>query len=421
MNLEKSLAKLFSLHSFGIKLGLDNIKKFLNLLGNPQEQLKTFHIAGSNGKGSTAAFLASILQEFGYKVGLYTSPHFVRFNERIKISGVEIPDEDIASFIEKHEKFIEENGLTFFEATTAMAFDYFAKNKVDYAVIETGLGGRLDATNVLNPLAVIITSISYEHTDILGEKLEQIAAEKAGIIRNRTKVFIGKLPEEAQSIISERCKETNSELFNIEDYTVEKRNSLELYTEEIELDDWTMPLRGGYQKYNAALAGLVTAKTLDVRRFNIISAGIKSVIKNTGFQGRYEFYHSKPDIIFDSAHNSEGVQNFLYEFQKDSDKYSKKVLLFGVMRDKAVESMLKMLSKAFDEIRITQIEYVRVRSIEELQEVADKLSIKVIKETKPAEFVRLFKEHETDGCLVVLGSIYLVGAVKTELREYKNA
>ncbi len=197
MDIETSLNKLFSLHTFGIKLGLENTIGFLNHLGNPQQDLKTIHIAGSNGKGSTASFIASILQEFGFKVGLYTSPHFVKFNERVVINGKQIDDEYISSFITENEKYIDEHQLTFFEVTTAMAFQYFKEMKPDYCVIETGLGGRLDSTNVLNPLAVVITTISLEHTNVLGNTIEQIAAEKAAIIKKDSKCFYRFLKKEA--------------------------------------------------------------------------------------------------------------------------------------------------------------------------------------------------------------------------------
>src|SRR5690606_8415986 len=183
MNIERILTKLFSLHNFGVKLGLDNIKAFMEHLGNPQKYLKAFHIAGSNGKGSTSAFISSILMESGFKTGLYTSPHFINFNERILIDGKQISNEAVAEFFEKNEKFIDEHKLTFFEVTTALAFQYFYENNVDYAVIETGLGGRLDATNIFNAEGVVITSISLEHTNILGNTVNEIAGEKAAIIK----------------------------------------------------------------------------------------------------------------------------------------------------------------------------------------------------------------------------------------------
>ena len=415
MEISSALNKLYSLHQFNIKLGLDNITSFLRLIGNPQEKFKTFHVAGSNGKGSTAAFAASMLQELGYKTGLYTSPHFIRFNERVKVNGKEITDDFIAGFISSYEKEIDETGLTFFEVTTALAFQYFAANNVDYAVIETGLGGRLDATNVLSPMAVIITSISLEHTQILGDTIEKIAFEKAGIIKKNSKVFIGKLDEAAEGIIRNRCEEFNDELFSINDYILEKGDMLELYTEEIELDDWRMPLRGNYQKYNAALAALAVIKTLDVTSFHHIENGIKHVISNTGIQGRYEYYRTKPDVIFDSAHNPDSFNNFISEYIKEKKKYTKRVLLFGVMRDKAVDEMLAIAAGVFDEIHLCRARYDRALPAEELALIAEKHNIKAIIENNPSEFVKEFERREQNECLVVTGSMYLLGDIKSDL------
>ena len=415
MKINSALEKLYSLHQFNIKLGLDNISSFLKKIGNPQNQLKCFHIAGSNGKGSTAAFTASILQELGYKVGLYTSPHFVRFNERVKINGVEIPDTYIAGFISAFEKEIDQLQLTFFEVTTALAFQYFFDQKTDYAVIETGLGGRLDATNVLNPAAVIITSVSLEHTQILGDTIEKIAFEKAGIIKGNCRVFTGKLPEKAEAIIRQKCMDLQDELFMIDDYLFEKGDMLELYTEEIEFDDWRMPLKGSYQKYNAALGALAVIKTLDVTNFHPVEHGIKHVISNTGIQGRYEYYSREPDIIFDSAHNPDSLTNFIREFNKDRDKYSKKVLLFGVMKDKAVDEMLSVAGKNFDEIHVCRPRYERALPVEELINKAKNLNIRTIREDNPSEFVKKFEGREQTECLVILGSMYLIGDIKSDM------
>jgi dihydrofolate synthase / folylpolyglutamate synthase len=415
MTLEYSLKKLFSLHSFGIKLGLDNVKIFLDKIRNPQNNLKLIHVAGSNGKGSTSSFLASILMEYNYKVGLYTSPHFVRFNERIKINGQEIPDDTIASFIDKYEKLIDELQLTFFEVTTALAFEYFYMNNVDYAVIETGLGGRLDATNVIKSIASVITSISLEHTKILGNTIEKIAAEKAGIIKKGIPVFIGKLPHKAIETIEKKCFESHSELFKISDYINDENGSLELYTDELELDEWTIPLRGDYQKYNAALAALVISKLLDESNSNVIERGIRNIVKNTGIQGRYEIFNEHPDIIFDSAHNPEGIRNFLSEFKKDIKNYTRKKVLFGVMKDKSVEEMLSMLWEYFDEIHITSIEYERACTINELNKVADKMHLNVIIEPNPNDFINKFLQKDEKSVLVVLGSMYMLGEIKSHL------
>jgi dihydrofolate synthase / folylpolyglutamate synthase len=421
MELTSALEKLFSFHQFNIKLGLENISAFLKHLGDPQKKLKAFHIAGSNGKGSVAAFTASILKEMGYIVGLYTSPHFVRFNERIKINNLEIPDEYIAEFISSNEKIIDNLQLTFFEVTTALAFKYFADKEVDFAVIETGLGGRLDATNVLNPVAIIITSISLEHTQILGDTIAKIAFEKAGIIKNNSKVFAGKLPDEAAIVIEKKCEETNCELFFLNDYILERHNTIELYTEEIEFDDWQMPLKGNYQKLNAALASLAVIKTLDITNFHPIEHGIRNVISNTGIQGRYEYYRRKPDIIFDSAHNPESLSNFVREFSKDHSKYTRKVLLFGIMKDKAVNEMLSIVKNHFDEIHFCKAKYERALPPEQILEIAKKLNIKGIIERNPNGFVNGFERREKDECLVILGSMYLLGDIKSELLLNKSA
>ncbi len=417
MKIEEALSKLFALHTFGMKLGLENIKSFLNHIGNPQDQLRTIHVAGSNGKGSTAAFLSSILQELGNNVGLYTSPHFVKYNERIKINSEEIPDDYVAEFVSKYDKFIEKHKLTFFEVTTAIAFQYFVDKNVDLAVIETGLGGRLDATNVLNPLASVITSISLEHIHILGDTLEKIAIEKAGIIKHSVPVFTGQLPPDSAKVIEDKCSTLGCEYYKLSDYIIKRKDSIELYTEEIELDDFTMPLRGTYQKYNAALAGLVISKTFNSDDFVHIERGIKKVVKNTGLQGRFEYYNTQPDIIFDSAHNPDGVKNFLSEFKKDAKAFKRKVLLFGVMKDKSIKEMLSELNRYFDEIRITNINYERAAKVEDLLKLAQEMKINVIEEQDPAKFIELFRGNGIDDCLVVLGSMYLLGEIKSKIGQ----
>jgi dihydrofolate synthase/folylpolyglutamate synthase len=417
MKKEIALEKLFSLQTFGVKLGLTNIIKFLKLLGNPQNKIKSFHVAGSNGKGSTSSFIASILKEAGYKTGLYTSPHFVNFNERIKINGVEIDDQFVVNFIELHEKYIFDNELTFFEVTTAMAFLYFKEMNVDYAVIETGLGGRLDATNVINPIGVVITSISLEHTNVLGDTIELITKEKAEIIKKDSKVFIGYLPEASSKIIEAKCDDVNVELFKLEDNMIVRENFVELYTEELNIDKLDSPLRGYYQRYNAVLAALTVYKCLDLCNEKIFEKGIINVVKNTGLSGRYEIAVKRPLIILDSAHNLEGISNFLNEFRLDEKKYKTKKLLFTAMRDKSVFQMLALLKSHFDKIYVTELSFDRGLKIKELQEIAEESDIKV----SPMDFKECLKEYirenSTDECLVITGSMYLIGEIKKILPE----
>lgn len=415
MNLETSLKKLYSLHTFGIKLGLDNTIGFLNYLGNPQNELQTIHIAGSNGKGSTSSFIASILMEMGYKVGLYTSPHFVKFNERIVINGKQIEDKYVAEFISRNDKYIDEHQLTFFEVTTAMAFQYFQEMKTDYCVIETGLGGRLDSTNVLNPLSVVITTISLEHTNVLGNTIEQIASEKAAIIKNDTKVFTGLLKPEAEKIVREKCMEPHSQYLPLKKYLVE-RSTTSIRIADDKMFEINPPLKGSYQKTNAALAALTVAKTFskfDEQKFN---AGIKNVSKNTGLTGRYEIYNESPRIIFDSAHNPEGIENFLNEFNKEASQHDKRFLIFGAMRDKAIEEMIKKLGEYFDELLLSEIQYERAAKPEELLVVCNQLNIRSRILNQPAGFIKEFKKLDSNDCLVVLGSMYLLGEIKQQLQ-----
>ena len=420
MEIESALNKLYSLQKFGIKLGLTNIEGFLSRLGNPQNEFQSIHIAGSNGKGSTASFIASILTEAGYKIGLYTSPHFVRFNERIRVKNSEITDDYINSFVSDYNTYIDNNQLTFFEVTTALAFRYFADNDINYGIIETGLGGRLDATNVIQPLASVITSISYEHTEILGDTIEKIAEEKAGIIKKNCKVFIGKLPVDAEKVIFNKCKNIGSLLFKLSDYIIEKRNNISFHSPDLQIENLTVPLNGFYQKFNASLAVTTLVETLGINDKDIIDKGIKNVFINTGLQGRYEIFNERPKVIFDSAHNIEGVKNFADSFNNESDNYNKRILLFGVMRDKAVKEMLKILIPFFDEIHFTDINMERCLKAEELQKIAMELNIKSIVQKDTGFFISDFIATGLNNCLVVLGSMYILGSIKGKLFTKKK-
>ena len=421
MTIEKALQKLYSMHQFGVKLGLDNITNLLHYLGNPEKKFKSFHIAGSNGKGSTASFTSSILIEDGYKTGLYTSPHLVKFNERIRINGIEIPDEFIAEFISAHQKYIDENNPTFFEITTALAFVYFVQNKVDYAVIETGLGGRLDATNTIIPEASIITSISREHTNILGNSLEEIAGEKAGILKPEVPVFTGIMRKEAEDVIDKKSEEKGCKLFRLSDFLQIKDTFAELDLGKKKYKIYDLPLQGFHQKLNAALALLALNKTLGVSDYKTINKGFAKVLKNSGLQARYEVANENPKIIFDAAHNPEGTESFINEFKNEFENYEERILIFGVMKDKDAEEMLGFLKPYFSKFILTTIDYERAAEPKELQELAAKLDVETAVEKNPAKFINDYiKTRNNKSCLVVLGSIYVIGAIKANLFDGKK-
>lgn len=419
MNLEESLNKLFSLHQFGIKLGLEKPKHLFNYLGNPQSKLKCFHIAGSNAKGSVASFISSILIEDGYKVGLYTSPHFVKFNERIRINGEMIDDNYVVKFMNDINKYIDEYEPTFFELTTAMAFKYFAENKVDYAVIETGLGGRLDATNVINPVASVITTISLEHTNILGNSIEEIAYEKGEIIKSHSKAFIGILPEQAKEVLQRKGFSVNTEFYNLEDNLRIENDHVILFNNERDYHLYETPLFGKYQLKNAALAILSILNSMNLKNTQSIFNGIKYVVKNSGIQGRYEVFNESPRVILDSSHNEEGITNFLNEFKEEKNKYNLREVIFGVMKDKNIKEMLKQFDNNFDKIFVTSFYYERAASVDQIKNIADELNINIEVISSPAEYIQEFVLNKSEECLVVLGSIYLLGEIKAKLIEKK--
>ncbi|MCX6168054.1 MAG: bifunctional folylpolyglutamate synthase/dihydrofolate synthase [Ignavibacteriales bacterium] len=420
MDIQSAINKLFSLHQFGIKLGLDNILNLLEQIGNPHNNIKTIHIAGSNGKGSTASFITSILMEAGYKVGIYTSPHFVKYNERIRINGIMIDDEYVAKFVTGLEDYIEKQNPTFFEITTALAFKYFDDQKVDYAVIETGLGGRLDATNVINPIASVITSISLEHTEHLGNTLEKIAFEKAGIIKNDSSVFTGRMPQVAEKIIREKAVQCCSTFIPIKDYTRHESDRLIVKLKENSFSLYTTPLIGEHQFYNAALAIKTSNECCGIKDGQTFSRGIKYVEANTGIQGRYEIVNEQPKIIFDSAHNPEGINSFINEFSKEFQTYDERILIFGAMRDKSIKEMLLALNPYFTRIYVTKVDVERSATIEELQTIANAAEIKVSPLVNSGSFMEQFQKEVGKPCLVVLGSMYLLGEIKSK-KINKNA
>ncbi|MFA7421683.1 MAG: folylpolyglutamate synthase/dihydrofolate synthase family protein [Melioribacteraceae bacterium] len=419
MEIKPALDKLYSLHQFGIKLGLESTLLLLDQIGNPHKKLKCFHIAGSNGKGSTASFIASILVEHGFKVGLYTSPHFVRFNERIKINGREISDEKIVQFISKLEKYIDECRPTFFELTTALAFEHFAEENVDYAVIETGLGGRLDATNVIDPLASVITSISLEHTTHLGNTIEKIAFEKAGIIKKKKPVFIGAVTQVAENVIIDKANEENSECYISKDFVVKNENHIAVKVKGNHFTIYNTPLLGDHQLMNAALAIKAVSETIENIKPLMVSRGIQKVLQNSKIEGRYEVFNDYPRIIFDSAHNPEGVGVFVEQFKKEYRNYEEKILIFGAMKDKSIGSMLSCLLPFFDQIIVTSIQDERAANPEEIKVLVDNPKIKAVDLDSAFKYLSDFLKTPKNACLVVLGSMYLLGEIKSKIIEKK--
>jgi dihydrofolate synthase/folylpolyglutamate synthase len=331
---------------------LDGIRKFCEILGNPEHQLKAIHVAGTNGKGTTCHMLASIFQEAGYKTGLYTSPHLERFQERVKINGVEIPDDALIVFFRTYEKDIVKLGLTYFEITTGLAFWYFCREITDIAIIETGLGGRLDATVVVNPLVSVITSIGLDHTDVLGKTITEIATEKAGIIKRNTPVVVGKICDEAKAAISKKATEEHADFFEANDLMPSWKGDgveFESYHEEKKAF-FRMDLINPINAINAAMAIKTIQLLPEVWKISTanIADGLIRVVQNTGFRARFERLRPDRDWFYDGAHNAEALQ-YTVETLKSLNLPRPWIFVFHVMKDKLSIEFQESVSE-FDEL-----------------------------------------------------------------------
>ena len=311
------------------KPGLDNIKKLCDYWGNPQDKIKTIHIGGTNGKGSTSNMLASILQEAGYKVGVYNSPHLVEFTERVKINGEKADKEFVYRFIQKLKQIPEQILPSFFEFTTIMAFEYFYQNEVDFAIIEVGLGGRLDSTNIITPLVSAITNVQLDHQDILGETLEEIAAEKAGIIKENVPIISGDENILVKNIIHEKADAVGTEFID----------ATEVKT-DLETD-----LKGNYQRKNIrvvlALVEVLRKKNIFISDENIHD-GLLHVQKNTGFIGRWFEFSKNPLTICDTGHNKAGLDMV---FSQLAEYQCHKHIVLGFVKEKNIDEVLKILPR----------------------------------------------------------------------------
>jgi dihydrofolate synthase/folylpolyglutamate synthase len=318
--------------SIAYKEDLTNTLLLSEYLGNPEKNLKFIHVAGTNGKGSTSHLLASVLQEAGYKVGLYTSPHLKDFRERIKINGKEICEDFVIEFIQKHKNFFETNDLSFFEMTVGLAFDYFKKEKIDIAIIEVGMGGRLDSTNVIMPLLSVITNIGKDHTQFLGTTFESIAREKAGIIKQKIPVIIGEYTTETEAVFLAKANEMQSDIY---------------FASELISENYPSDLIGAYQISNkrTALQALMVLNSQKV--FNVSEVAQKSgflnVVKNTGLQGRWQQLNSAPKVICDTAHNKHGLEIVLNQLK--TEQFDTLHFVFGVVNDKDLDEILPLFPK----------------------------------------------------------------------------
>jgi len=439
MNYQETLSYLFNLERFGIKLDLSNIVSLTNHLGNPHLEFPCIHIAGSNGKGSVAAMIQSILSASGYRTGLYTSPHLVDYRERIRIGDELIDKNFILEFVDDLEDEINKNGYTFFEVTTALAFSYFANNKVDIAVLETGMGGRLDATNIVNPLISIITDISLEHTNHLGKTLPQIAFEKAGIVKNRVPTITLIENKEVFQVIKNVCAQRKSPLFvSLNDSKERSIQYKPLVKGDVKIHQLLLDrtifdfgeykglelnLGGRHQVTNACLA-ISTVGRLKEVGWKIDNKAVREGLNHVNWRGRLEIFRRNPLTLLDVAHNPAGTKALVDALDEFFPK-KKITFIFGVMADKDYTSILKEICRKAKFIVLTKPGYRRAADPESLEKVVRKESkpYKIIPNVKHA-YIFALKNAESNEVICITGSHFTVGeflnqSERSEVRSKK--
>jgi dihydrofolate synthase / folylpolyglutamate synthase len=427
MNYKETLDFLFSalpmfqrIGAAAYKANLDNTLALDEYLGHPHKSFISIHVAGTNGKGSVCHMLAAILQMAGYKTGLYTSPHLKDFRERIRIDGKCIPEKEVTGFVENHKPFIEKIKPSFFEMTVSMAFDYFRKEKVDIAVIETGLGGRLDSTNIISPIVSVITNIGLDHTNLLGNTLKKIAEEKAGIIKHRTPVVIGE-SQEVFPVFMKKANELHAPLFIADQkYRVEecesRSNNMQAFRvylrDGLRFDAIITDLLGNYQRKNIATV-LRTVDVLTEAGFNVtdrsILSGCSNVKKLTGLRGRWEILDTEPLVICDTGHNREGLIEVVRQIRRTP--YKQLHFIFGTVSDKDPTHVLKVLPKEAL-YYFTQANIPRAMAREELARMALKEGLHGKTYPTPFEALEAAKAaSDSDDLIFIGGSTFIVAEI----------
>ncbi len=417
---------LFDLEKFGMKMDLRNIQSLMEFAGNPQKNFKVIHVAGTNGKGSTCAAIASVMGAMGNKVGLYTSPHIIDFTERIKIGNEPISESELSRLTEMFEPEIVRLNATFFEATTAIMFKYFADCEIDFAVVETGLGGRLDSTNIVDPLISVVTSIGLDHTEILGETLEKIAFEKAGIMKPGRPAVINVSAPSVKDVFKSVAARLNAELYFVDEVANYEELRLDvdstIFSAKVLSESYPgirFGMVGRHQMQNA-LTALTTLEILDRHGTHIetggLYQGLKNVSKNTGHRGRLERISLNPLVVLDVAHNPEGVGAVLESLGVFGDRRG--IVLFAAMRDKDASLMLDMLRQRFEVIILTQLRTPRSLNFAELKMLSETIKLKAHIFDNSSEALRTaLTQINNDSFLLIIGSHYLAGEILPQLEE----
>lgn len=427
---DEALQWIHSRLKFGIKPGLKRMEWMLEKLNNPERRIRVIHIGGTNGKGSTTTYFRSILNEAGYEVGSFTSPFFDRFNERISINGTPISDGELIELTNIIKPLCEEldstelGGPTEFEVITAMAIYYFAYiNRVDIALFEVGLGGRLDSTNVLNPILTVITNIGKDHTNLLGETIAEIASEKAGIVKSGVPLISAVKQPEALKVIEEKVREGRASLYLLgKEFHVNNHKPMEtgegFSVETIfqSFDNLKISMMGRHQTENAALAVMGALYLSKLYAFYIKEEHIRTGLEKAYWPGRFEIVSNAPLVLIDGAHNEEGMEALANEL---SARYSTKKIkaVFAALHDKKLDGMLRRLDGITEQITFTDFEYPRAAKAEELYGISHAKEKKVVHDWQEA-IRKVIQDLTAEEMLVITGSLYFISRVKPWLIEY---
>jgi dihydrofolate synthase / folylpolyglutamate synthase len=414
-----TLKYLYDLQFFGMKLGLENIRKLCESLENPQDHYPSIHVAGTNGKGSTCAVLASIFQSAGYRTGLYTSPHIHHFSERIRINGEMISEKDIVRLADTMKPEIDRLQCTFFEATTAMAFQYFNEQNVDLAIIETGLGGRLDATNILTPEVSVITCVDLDHTEYLGHDKKQIAAEKGGIIKYKIPVITGEPDPDGKTVLTKIAREQKADIYRIDEITdILNAHStiygssfdviIKLPNNEPRLVQYMVPMIGEHQIRNAVMAILAV---LLQKRFSVSDDAIREGLRNVAFKGRMEWL--SPNVIMDAAHNPASLQALKKTIRNLFRPVFRKIfIVFGMLSDKDYGQCIDILSGTGDHFFTVTPNNPRALIGKQLAKLLKKKGNSVTDcDTVEEAIAKAKKMLKPDDLLIITGSHYVLSEV----------
>jgi dihydrofolate synthase/folylpolyglutamate synthase len=401
---------IFALEQRGIERGLSRVEKLLEALGHPERAYPSVHVTGTNGKGSTCAMIAQILREGGYRVGLYTSPHLERWTERIQIDGVEASEEALLKIAEKIWPVVEKEGATFYEVTTALALAEFARQSVEIAVVEVGLGGRWDATNVVHPIVTVITHVALDHTEYLGESRLEIAAEKAGILKKGIPLVTAESDPEILSLFQQKAEELGVPVrvhgvdFNTQGTSPQ---DFRFRGGRWSLKDLSMNLRGGHQLKNASVA-LAVCEILDEKGFPLSESAVRDGLSHTAWPGRFEIFEGTPPIVIDAAHNPDGIEALLQALEPEFPR-KPIVFVFGVSNDKPAAQMLSLLRGRSSKIILTQAKNPRATDPTVLKTY---YSRGVVEENVEAALKKAFEICSSEGVICVCGSIFLIGEIR---------